>query len=140
MKRVICAALIVCMLLSISVPCFAAEEQSVSPRYAYIDDNFCSLTINASGTATCKASCTASSAAYKVRINCYYQYYYGSKWSSFKYWTSTGYYYASVNEQANTISGVSQYRIMSVCSIYDSSDNLLETVTYYDYATYTPST
>lgn len=139
MKKMLCVVMAIYLLFSISISCFAAE-QLVSPRYAYIDDCSYSLTISSAGTATCKASCSAPTAAYKVRVNCYYQYYNDAKWSSFKFWSGTGYAYASINEQANTISGITNYRIKVVFTIYDSSDNQLETVTYYDYATYTPST
>lgn len=135
MKRGICAALVFCLLLSVCIPCFAEETSpSVTPRYAYINDCDYSLSINSAGVAQCKASCTATNAAYKVRVNCYFQYYYNAQWSSYKFWTDTDYYLASISEQANTISGVTNYRIKVVFTIYDSSDNQLETVTYYDYA------
>ena len=141
MKRGICAALVFCLLFSVCIPCFAEEAQpSVSPRYAYISTCNYSLSINSAGVAQCKASCTALSTSYKVRVNCYYQYYNNAQWSSYKFFTNTGNYYASVNQQANTISGITNYRIKVVFTIYDSSDNQLETVTYYDYETYTPST
>lgn len=138
MKRVISLALAVGLLLSVSICCFA-EETAISPRYAYIDKYSCSLNISSSGTATCKASCYSISSAYKVRVNCYYQYYNSNQWSSFKFWSDTNNYYASVSEQANTISGITNYRLKAVFTIYDSAGNQLETATYYDYATYIPS-
>ena len=141
MKRGICAALVFCLLFSVCIPCFAEEAQlSVSPRYAYINDCDYSLRISSAGVATCSASCTSLSTAYKVRVNCYYQYYNNAQWSSYKFFSDTDYYLASISGQANTISGITNYRIKVVFTIYDSSDNQLETVTYYDYATYTPST
>lgn len=140
MKRGICAALVFCLLLSVCVPCFAEETQpSVSPRYAYINKCSYSLSINSAGVAQCDASCTATNAACKVRVNCYFQYYYNSQWSSHKFFSDTDYYMASVSGQANTISGVTSYRIKAVFTVYDSAGNQLETVTYYDYATYNPS-
>lgn len=140
MRRVICATLIFCFLLSVSIPCFAEETQPLaSPRYAYINECDYSLNISSSGVAQCEASCTAMNASYKVRVNCYYQYYNSNQWYSFKFWSDTNNYYASVNEQANTISGITNYRLKAVFTIYDSAGNQLETVTYYDYATYIPS-
>lgn len=140
MKRILCVALVICTLLSISVPCFASEEQAVSPRYTYIKNAYYSLTISSAGVATCEANCQSVNSSQKVRVQCYYQYYNSSKWSSFKYWADTAYYAAEVNEQANTISGITSYRIKAVFTIYDSAGNQLETATYYDYATYNPST
>jgi len=134
MKRGICAALVFCLLLSVCIPCFAEETQpAVSPRYAYINDCSYSLNISSAGVATCKASCTARNTSYKVRVNCYFQYYNNGQWSSYKLFTNTNYYLASVNGQANTISGITSYRIKVVFTIYDSADNQLESVTYYDY-------
>ena len=134
MKRVICTVLVFCLLLSVCVPCFAEETQpAVSPRYAYINDFNYSLSISSAGVATCKASCIARSASYKVRVNCYFQYYNNGQWSSYKLFTNTNNYLASVNGQANTISGITSYRIKVVFTIYDSADNQLESATYYDY-------
>lgn len=133
MKRGICAVLVFCLLFSACIPCFAEETQpSASPRYAYISTCDVSLRINA-GVATCKASCTALSASYKVRVNCYFQYYNNGQWASYKFFTNTGNYFASVNQQANTISGITSYRIKVVFTIYDSADNQLESATHYDY-------
>lgn len=132
MRRIIGYVCLLCLLVSICIPCAAAEYSSVTPRYAYISGCSYSLNVNA-GVAQCKAACTADNASYKVRVNCYLQYYNNAQWSSYKFWSDTDYYYASVNEQANTISGITNYRIKVVFTIYDSSDKQLETVTYYDY-------
>lgn len=140
MKHTVSIAVILAVLISLSSACFAQGEQAtISPRYAYINSCSYSLSISSAGVATCTAACNASSTAYKVRVNCYYQYYNSNKWSSFKFWSDTDFLQASVNEQANTISGITNYRLKAVFTIYDSAGNQLETATYYDYATYIPS-
>ena len=141
MKRVITIVLTLLLLTSLCIPCFAQEEQpTISPRYTYINSSSCSISISSAGSATCKASCTATSAAYKVKVACYFQYGNNGSWYSIRLWDDTDYLKASVNEQATIVRPYTSFRVKAVFSIYDSSDNLLETATSYDYATYTPST
>lgn len=139
MKRVISIILTVCLLLSFSISCFAEEvNNGPMPRYAYISGYNYSLTINSAGTATCTASCSTDG-YYNIQIKCYYQYHDGTQWCSFKFFPASGYCYTSLNKQANTISGFTRYRIKVVFTIFDSSNNQLESATYYDYANYIPS-
>ncbi len=140
MKRGITTVLVLVLLFSLTVPCLAAEDSSVSPRYSHISKVAYDLSINASGVATCTASCTALSPSYKVKVSCLLQGYTGSTWALLKSWSDTDYSYASVDQQASTRSSWTDYRIKVTFSIYDSSDNQLETVTYYDYDYYIPST
>lgn len=141
MRKIISGMLLVCMLFGAVMPVMAAEETPVvTPRYSYISNIEYSLDISSSGVATCKASAESQSFAHTVKVTCHLQYYNSVTWREWTSWSDTGTQSASLQQQKTVLENYTNYRIKVVCAIYDSSNNLLESATVYDYASYIPST
>lgn len=126
MKRMLCLALAVIVVMTSVIPVMAAvNEPSVSPRYTYIQRLSAGLTINETLGLT---ACTSSSVVYgadSVKLTCSLQQHNGSYWITIKSWNATTMPSASIAKNYAVYSGYT-YRVKTSCSVYNSSGTLLE--------------
>lgn len=140
MKKAFLLFLAISMLLSTGATVFAAVvpgDVIISPRYAYIDNTYTSLTIDQNtGISTSIAQCYA--AKNTVEVECTLKRYVGAIWTPLKTWTSSGASYASIDEDWKVYKG-SNYCIDVTFRIYNASGALLETASVTRYCAYPAS-
>ena len=127
MKKICAILLVIIMLLSTTLPAYAAlPDPSITPQYNYIETCRVGLSINeSSGIASCTASCYVATNN-KVEVEYKLQRYLGSYWGTVKTWTSSATSYASLSQSWAVYSGYT-YRGKATYRVYDSAGNLLET-------------
>ena len=126
MKRVLCLILSVVLLLTITTPVLAAENENVvTPRYTHIAMIYSNLSINsATGLTACQADGYAPTAS-SVKLTCKLQQYNGSSWTTVKTWTATGTDIATLSKNYAVYSGYT-YRLSASFSVYNASGVLVE--------------
>lgn len=134
MKRVISFLLAIVMTFAFSISVSAEEQVStpVMPRYTYIAATAVNLTIDeATNVTNSRAFFYTYDTQLECQVECKLQRYNNSKWNTVKTWTASGYGDADVSKDWAVPSGYT-YRAYATYSVYDSSGNLLERVSYYD--------
>lgn len=115
------------MLILLSNTAFAAMPPTVEPLYDNADRVTVSLDITSSGCANCIGTVVLHGGV-KANVTLTLQKSTnGTSWSSVKPWTASGSYIVSLDEDYYVMSGY-YYRVKLVAKIYDSSNNLLETI------------
>ena len=125
MKRFFCAILVVFLFASAVMPVMAANEQSISPRYTYIQGLGSSLSIGKLGLSSCGANCVAYGGD-TIKLTMVLQRYNGSSWTTIKTWveeTSTS--GIALNKNYAVTKGYT-YRVRATCSVYNASGTLVE--------------
>lgn len=125
MKRILAIIMALMVALStLSLTVTAVDNNTVTPRYSYINVINSSLSISKLGLATCKANSGFFNGASQI-LTCKLQRYNGSGWTTIKTWSSTSEYSTAITKQYAVPSGYT-YRLRATCSIYNASGTLLE--------------
>ena len=138
MRRIICFLMAICLLVPLALPAAAEESNTVTPRYTYIRELDATIDFDSNGVATCTVNGKAVSASHKVSLQCHFQGYSGTGWISIRNWTASGNYSVTTTQTANARADCLDYRLWVLCQIKDSSGNVLETTTIYEYDYYIP--
>lgn len=99
----------------------------MTPRYAYTDDIYSSLSINSAGAASCSSSATAISPSYEVNLTMTLQRY-DNGWKTVKEWDGSNDWSASLSGTWYVVSGY-DYRVEAKATIKNTSGKTLETAT-----------
>lgn len=130
MKRIFSLLLAIVLVFATMIPVAATEtENTISPRFTYIDRVSTGLAISSSGIASCTATgitFTASSA----KLVCRLQQYKNGTWTTIKSWTDTGTPSTSIANSYAVYSGY-KYRTYTSFYVYNSSGSLLESTACY---------
>lgn len=130
MKKSISIALVLCVLLSLSIPAVSANGIiSIVPYYTYISSMRAELVISALGIATCEgkiSSYNASASTGKVVVTLQKK---DGTWQDVKSWTTTGSALNTVGSDLYVVSRGYYYRVHVTGTIYNSSGTALETDT-----------
>lgn len=126
MKRILCLALIMAMLLTLAVPASAAvKDDTAEPQYNQIYSVKSALSIDsAQGIATC-AGVISAKTGYAVRLYIRLQMYKDGDWQLVHSWMASGTAYLSLVKDCAIVSGY-QYRTYVIGYVYDADGNLLE--------------
>lgn len=127
MRKVLSAILAVLLVVSLTIPSFAAttDKNVVSPRYTYIKMLTANLSIDeSSGVSNSRASCYSAN-GYTVEVECKLQQQTGSGWSTLKTWVATGNGYASINKDWAVASGYT-YQAYITYRIRNAAGSVLE--------------
>lgn len=131
MKRIIPLLIVVTILCTMVVPASAATaDNTVQPRWSYLDTVYANLDINWLGVATCEGRATAGSLV-TVKVIVRLQQLKDTGWATIKSWTSTGTLTASTSGSYAVYSGYT-YRVSVTGYVYDSNGNLVEAGTATD--------
>lgn len=115
------------MLMLLSNIAFAAMPPMVEPLYDNADRVSASINISSTGCATCAGTIVLHGGVKADVTLTLQKSTNGTSWSSVKPWTTSGSYSLSINEDYYVMSGY-YYRTKLVAKIYDSNNNLLETI------------
>lgn len=123
MRRLFCFVLVLLMVGTMMIPA-AASQNSVQPRWTYLDAVFAALDINAIGVASCRGQAAVNSTN-RIVVYVTLQQYTDSGWVTIRSWSATATGAAQVSGQYAVARGYS-YRVNVIAYVYDGRGNIVE--------------
>ena len=124
MRRLFCFVLVLLMVGTMMIPA-AASQNSVQPRWTYLDSVSAALDINALGIASCGGRALAYSSN-RIAIYVTLQQYTDSGWVTIRSWSATATTATQVSGQYAVARGYT-YRVNVTAYVYDGRGNIIET-------------
>lgn len=128
MKRVIALSFTMAMICSLAVANAAMPESEIMPRYNYIKDASCSITIN--GTVASMEAAVSGTNVDKCQIKMTLQILNGSSWDDVTSWTSSKSASSFAMEKTAGIDPNESYRVKATFKVWNGTST--ETVTKTD--------
>lgn len=126
MKKALAIIFTVVILCSITIPAAAVEsDNTIQPRWSYLDAVYAYLDINWLGVATCEGSAVAHSTV-QVKTVVRLQQKLDSGWYTVETWSDTGTGAAGASGKIAVARGY-DYRVTVSAYVYDDNGNIVET-------------
>ena len=126
MRRLAALLMVIGILCTMIVPVAAAtNENTIQPRWTYLNSVYAYLDINWLGVATCEGSSAARSSV-EIKTVVRLQQLTDTGWSTIKSWSGTGTLNASAGGKIAVARGY-DYRVTVSAYVYDDNGNIVET-------------
>ena len=128
MKKLSILSIFFVFLMLLTVTINSVEGHEISPQFIALERHKCDLSIENNiaksiGSAMCYDG-------YKVKITLYLQKYINNSWTSINNWSGDKDTYSYVNETYTVSSGY-KYRVKSIATVYDKTNNVIEAPVLY---------